>query len=384
MTRRTSKLFESFFIGGFECSTHRRKVDRKRLDMIAATEHERYVHEDYARLQAHCIRTAREGVRWHLVEKSPGVYDFTSLLPIIRAARETHTQVIWDLFHYGYPDDIDIFAPHFITRFVRLAREFARLLKDETDTAPFVAPVNEISFYSWAAAQVGFFHPFARARGDELKAQLVRAAIAATEELWAVNAQTRIAQIDPAINVIARNPRDARQRRTAENYRLAQFAAWDTLGGRIRPEIGGAEKYLDIIGVNFYSYNQWQHGGATIDRSDVRYRPFREMLAEIHKRYHRPIFIAETGIEDSARPAWLAYIGEEARAAISAGVDLQGICLYPILNHPGWDDERHCHNGLWDYADERGERAIYQPLADELSRQQALFPQMNVQETEGS
>lgn len=341
--------------------------------MVAATGHERFAREDYARLQAQGIRVAREGVRWHLVESSPGSYDFTSLLPIIRAARETGTQVIWDLFHYGYPDDLDIFTPQFVTRFARLAREFVRLLKNETDAVPFVAPVNEISFFSWAAAEVGFFHPFAHARGDELKVQLVRAAMAATEELWTVNSQTRIAQIDPAINVVARNPRNARRRREAENYRLAQFAAWDKLGGRAWPGLGGAEKYLDIIGVNFYPYNQWEQGGPMIDRSDARYRPFREMLAEVHERYRRPIFVAETGIEDEARPAWLAYVGEEVRAAISAGVDVQGICLYPILNHPGWDDERHCHNGLWDYADERGARAIYQPLADELDRQQALF-----------
>ena len=35
MTFRPS-LFRSFFLGGFECSTHRRK-DGRRLDLIAAT-----------------------------------------------------------------------------------------------------------------------------------------------------------------------------------------------------------------------------------------------------------------------------------------------------------------------------------------------------------
>jgi hypothetical protein len=58
---------------------------------------------------------------------------------------------------------------------------------------------------------------------------------------------------------------------------------------------------------------------------------------------------------------------------MQAGVPLEGICLYPIVNHPGWDDERHCPNGLWGYADDSGERPIFQPLADEIERQQRSF-----------
>jgi hypothetical protein len=97
------------------------------------------------------------------------------------------------------------------------------------------------------------------------------------------------------------------------------------------------------------------------------------MLQEVYERYRRPLFIAETGIEDEARPAWLRYIGYEVRRALREGVPVHGICLYPIVNHPGWDDDRHCYNGLWDYTDERGEREIYEPLARELAEQQHLM-----------
>jgi hypothetical protein len=69
----------------------------------------------------------------------------------------------------------------------------------------------------------------------------------------------------------------------------------------------------------------------------------------------------------------LRYICREVQAAIQQGVPVQGICLYPILNHPGWDDDRHCHNGLWDYADPSGHRDAYAPLAEELKQQQVLF-----------
>ncbi len=85
------------------------------------------------------------------------------------------------------------------------------------------------------------------------------------------------------------------------------------------------------------------------------------------------MFIAETGAEDNARGPWLKYATDETCAALAAGVPVDGMCLYPILNHPGWNDGRHCHNGLWDYADKNGDRKIYEPLAAQLRRSQKLL-----------
>jgi len=366
------KLFETFFLGGFECSTHCLE-NGKRLDEIAFTQHDRFVKEDYQRLESVGIRSAREGIRWHLIEKSPGQYDFSSVLGMIRAARNDGIQVIWDLCHYGWPDWLDIFEPRFITAFAQFAREFARLLKSETAGVQFIAPINEISFFSWGGGESAWLNPYQRSRGDELKEQLVIAAIAATEALWDVDKRTRICQIDPVINVMPADPQNAQQCRDAEAYRLSQFEAWDMLAGRVKPHLGGHEKYLDIIGVNYYVHNQWILNGTFIEPGNPRYRPFREILTEPYKRYGRPTFVAETGIEDQARPSWFAYICNEVRAAMQSGTQVEGICIYPILNHPGWVDDRHCHNGLWDYADEKGEREIYQPLATELKRQQQSF-----------
>ena len=50
--------------------------------------------------------------------------------------------------------------------------------------------------------------------------------------------------------------------------------------------------------------------------------------------------IAGTGIENEARPEWFRYIREQVQLAEASGVPIEGICLYPILNHPGWDDDR--------------------------------------------
>jgi beta-glucosidase/6-phospho-beta-glucosidase/beta-galactosidase len=367
-------LFQSFFMGGFECASHR-LLSGQRLDMLSATAHDLHTAADYRRLQQQGIRTARDGIRWHLIEPAPYRYDFSSVLPMLRAARETGTQVIWDLCHYGWPDDLDIFSTEFIRRFARMARAFMRVLDGESDTTPFVAPVNEISFFAWAGGEAAYLNPFQTERPHELKAQLVRAAIEAIEAVREVNAGTRIVHTDPLINIVPdlARPEEAE---AAEYQRLLMYQAWDMLAGCRRPELGGHEKYLDIIGVNYYPFNQWVYAGTKtyhphrwLDVSDPQYRPFSALVSEVYERYKRPIFIAETGTEFHWRTTWLRYMGQEVCDALRLGVALEGMCLYPILNYPGWGDGRRCENGLWDYADEHGGREIYAPMAEELQRQ---------------
>jgi len=341
--------------------------------MVAATGHDRYAAADYARLKARGILTVREGLRWHLIEATPGRYDFSSVLPVLRAASDAGVQVIWDLFHYGVPDDLDIFGPYFVSRFARMAHAFAGLLAGETDETPWVAPVNEISFISWAGGEVGQLDPYVQSLGLELKTQLVRASIEATEAVWAVIPSARVVQIDPVFHAVA-HPDRPHEASAAEAYSLAKYQAWDMLCGRLNPELGGDPKYLDVIGVNYYPWNQWYYtgpitDGPTIGRENPLYRPFRSILGEVYARYGRPLFVAETSTEGGARAEWLRYVGHETRAAMLRGVPVEGVCLYPVVNFPGWENDRDCQNGLWGHPDGNGERAVYEPLARELARQ---------------
>jgi hypothetical protein len=371
---RASPVFASFFMGGFECSTHWSRHGY-RHDLIVSTRHDELALADYRRMRGIGMRTARDGFRWHAIEPEPGRYDFSSARAMIRASREADVQVVWDLLHFGWPEHVDVFAPAFPDRFEAYAAAAARTLREEGVTAPMVAPVNEISFLSFAGGEAGFFNPFAHGRGNDLKAQLVRCAIRGSRAVRAVSPGARLVHTDPIIHVRARpdRPEDAE---AAEAHRRAQFESWDMIAGRARPELGGSPDLLDVLGVNYYVHNQWYvpggHGSMILP-SSREYRPVWEILVEVHERYRRPLFIAETGIEEAVRPTWLAYISHEGREAMRRGVDLHGICLYPIVNHPGWDDDRHCQNGLWDYADDRGERAIYEPLAREIERQKGLM-----------
>jgi hypothetical protein len=359
------RLFRSFFLGGFECSTHRHRSGR-RLDLIRATGHDTWAARDYLALQAHGIQTCRDGLRWHLIEAHPGRYDFSSAVPMLRAARDTGMQVIWDLWHYGWPGHYDIFSPAFVDGFAAYAA--AAVAEIAEYGVPWVSPINEVSFFAWAGGEGGVFEPYATGRGDEIKRQLVRATLAGVEAMRAVQRGTRVFQIDPMINVVPASDRAA-DHESAGRYRLSQFDAWDMILGRLAPELGGHEDVIDVVGVNYYIHNQFVWEDGLIVPSDARYRHVSAMLREVYERYRRPIFVAETGIEDESRPAWLRYVSREVFEAIEDGVPVEGVCLYPIANHPGWEDDRHCHNGLLDYPDADGRREVYAPLAEELARQ---------------
>jgi hypothetical protein len=192
-----------------------------------------------------------------------------------------------------------------------------------------------------------------------------------------VRPDTRIVHCDPLVHIVPR-PDRPEEAHHATGYRNAQFEAWDMLSGRLHPELGGRPAYLDIVGVNYYPYNQWEYNGRTLPVTDARYMPLWQLLEEIYVRYGRPILLAETSVENERRAPWLAYIMQEVSAAMERDVPVCGVCWYPILNHPGWVDDRHCHNGLWDYVDaDLRDRPIYPPLAHEWARQQHIACQIS-------
>ena len=202
-------------------------------------------------------------------------------------------------------------------------------------------------------------------------------AIAGMRAMREVDPDCRFIWAEPLINVLPKTPADAE---AAEAKRLSQYHAYDMLSGRSAPELGGSAEWLDAVGVNFYSDNQWYLDGGAIPLGHTDYRPLADMLAETYRRYGRPILITETGAEGSARPAWLHYVCDEVHEAIRQGVAVAGVCIYPIASFPGWDDERHRQFGLFSVPRPDGTRGAYAPLAEELTRQQDLLERVRVLE----
>lgn len=336
-----------------------------------------YCAQDYRLLSQAGVFTVRDGLRWHLIENTPGVYDWSSFLPMLEAAHLAGTQVIWDLCHWGVPDHLDVFSAEFIDRFAAFAGAAASLirafnLQHAIALPPVYSPINEISFWSWVGGDVEHFHPYGQNRGTELKRQLVQASIAAMRAVLAADPAARFVQPEPIIHISAA-PAHQEDTKTASMHTEAQFEAWDMLAGLRSPELGGTPELLDVVGVNYYWNNQWVHGGERTPPGHFLHRPLHELLLFINERYHRPILITETGAESNASCGWLGYIAAEVRQAQRSGADVIGICLYPIMDYPGWDDDRHCLCGLIGVDDAWSGRYVRPDLCGEMRAQAALF-----------
>jgi UDP-galactopyranose mutase len=371
-----SALFRSFWIGGFESASHINQSG-VRIDMVSATQHDELVEQDYGLLAEWGIQTVREGARWHLIETANG-FDFSSLTATLDAARRHRIQVIWNLCHYGWPDDLDILAPGFVDRFARFCGQTARFIADHSDGIQYYTPVNEISFLAWAAGEKAYIHPHREDAGTALKHQLIRATIAGIEAIWAVDRTARIMHTEPIIHVLTPRGRPDLARAAADQ-RAAQFEAWDMLAGAMEPQLGGHPRYLDIVGVNYYHANQWEHPDRRLRWEDLprdpRWLPFSSLLAEVYYRYWRPVVVSETSHFGVGRGRWIREVADEVGRARDAGVGVEGLCIYPIVDRPDWEDPNHWHNsGLWDLRRTSSgtlERVLSRDYADELRQAQA-------------
>ncbi len=359
-------------MGGFESATHRRR-DRRRVDVLAATHHDLRAEQDYRLLQRAGIFTVRDGLRWHLIEAKPGRYDWSSFEPALLASVRTGTQVIWDLCHWGVPSGLDIFSDEFVSRFAAFAGAAAAFIGSRSSSVPVFCPINEISFWSWVGGDVGAFAPHLRGRGPELKRQLVRASAAAIRAVREVEPRARFVQAEPIIQISAA-PRRPSDIPAAARHTASQYEAWDMLRGDADPELGGAPDLLDMVGVNYYWNNQWIHNGERTPPGHPLHRPLHRMLLEVWERYRRPLLITETGAEAAAEAGWLGYVAAEVRMAQRRGAQIVGICLYPVMDYPGWDNGRHCHCGLIALSEDWRTPSLREDLVAELELERSAQP----------
>lgn len=364
--------FPSFWLAGFDCASQV-QAGRGRLDLTAELQHDRYCDDDYGMLAPFGFRTVRDGVRWHLIERRPGRYDFSTVEPLRQAARRHGLCVIWDICHFGWPRHVHPLQPDFPDRYARFAAALARYLRGHADGVCCYVPIVEMSFLASAAGEWGIFSPFARGQHYAVKCILARAAIAGMEAIWEVDPRARILHSEPLVHFVAPAGRpDLAQAARARNE--GQFESLDMLAGYREPQLGGHPRYLDLLGFNYYPYSEQDVQPSSLLRSDPRWLDLSELLAQAYARYHRPLLIAETSGIGGGRGPWLEYVADEAARALQRSLPLQGICLYPITNAPNWDTDECQAYGLWDLVrrpDGRLVRVLNEPAAQALRAAQA-------------
>ena len=369
-------MFQSFFLAGFEGSTGYNRRGHW-FDQVVATGHDKSVDQDYRDIAALGLMAARETIRWPLVDAGRGRYDFSTVTPFLEASRRHRVEVIWDLFHYGFPRGLDLFSAEFPKRFADYCHAIARYIGARTDGACWFTPVNEPSYLSYAAGEKGLFAPYRSGCGWELKVHLVRAAIAGIDAIRAAHPRARIVNVDPLCHVAAPAHRpDLADSARDFNERLV-FQSWDMLAGRLLPELGGNRSRLDVVGVNYYWTNQWELGLEPIGGivppladDDPRRLPLRDLVRSVSERYGGDVLISETSHVGERRGPWLREVVEESVALLEDGVSLRGVCLYPILGMPEWHEpEVWTPMGLWDpvcHREPHQGRLVCEPMLEAL------------------
>jgi UDP-galactopyranose mutase len=345
-TRRgADALFRSFWLASFDAVDHLPGI-RLPGDGFDLGEYAARVDADYATVAEAGITCVRESIGWRRAARD-GSLDFASVLLRAERARRAGLQIVWTLCHDGWPDDIDVCSDAFVDRFRAFAGAAARVLAPFAGPEPpLYTPINEISFLAWALAEtalVGRQRSDLRNRSYELKRQLVRAALAASDAIREVDSRARFLHTEPATSVVASDEGPTRH--------AVLFRGFDMLTGRLEPALGGAPGEVDVIGIQCHSDGHaWR--GTPDGASRTPAAPpmaLSRLLEDVYARYRRPIVVAESNPVPASRAGWLREIGDEIGKALERGVPIVATCVSRVVERPGWEDPRYWRGRrLWD------------------------------------
>jgi len=374
--------FSSFWMAGYEC-TDKLNAFRHRVDFLNETGHFQLIDHDYKLLRPFNIKTVREGIRWSKVETRPYHYDWSTVKVMLERGKANGIQQLWDICHFGFPDDLTPLHPLFARRFAAVCRAFVKFYRsfDPYGTL-IVTPINEVSFLSWLGGDVCGTSPYCTGYGWQVKYALMRAYIEGVAAMREEDPSIKILTTEPLVNAVPELDAPPERMEQALMWHNFQYQAVDMLSGYMSPELGGKPEYVDIIGLNFYYNNQWE-----IDvwkpliwkavPPDPRWVPLRDLYMEVYEHYQKPLALTETSHPKEDRPQWMNMIAEETTAVIEQGVPFYGICIYPIIDRPDWDDLTSWHNsGLWDALLRENEppgRVLCEPYAEALLESQVLI-----------
>ncbi|MFN7116045.1 MAG: family 1 glycosylhydrolase, partial [Saprospiraceae bacterium] len=234
--------FRSFLMGGFE-SCYTLNEQGKRLDLLCDTLHDVKCREDYHLLKEIGVYTVRESFAWHQIDKGNDVYDFSRFIPMLQTAQKEGIQVIWSLNHFDFPEDLDPFSDAIIERFAKYAVAAVQMIRKYNTGTIYLIPFNEISFVSWIGGYMGYWFPFAKRQGWELKLQIVKATIAAMQAMREVDPEIKFIHTDPIMRRLAPENASPEIMAYVNDFAQVVYQSWDMISGRLMPELGGKPEY---------------------------------------------------------------------------------------------------------------------------------------------
>ena len=354
-------------------------IPHLRIDEYQWTQHDKFWRDDF-KLAAKDLgcRWLRYSLCWHLIEPSPGVYDWSWADERINYARELGINLIIDLVHFGTPTWLpDAFGDvEFPAALERFSREFG---KRYSGVVRSVCPVNEPLITALFSGDVGLWPPHGRglmsymailSRTSQAICRSVRAlreTMSSVEIVLcdALEFASAVENCETCENldlikriqddVVLRNGRrhiviDLITGRIDREHPLKPwlekngFAAAD-LNWFLRNAIE-----IDVLGLDYYCHSEME----LYPCGDHHRQRVPERLAGLHKtvrdywdRYHIPIMITETNAygDDVKRREWLNFTVEDIKRLRAEGVRVIGYTWWPLIDHLDWDGAMLHHIG---------------------------------------
>ena len=300
-----------------------------RQDEVDLIRHDEFLEADYQHMvSAGCIGI-RDAARWYISNPAPGCYDWIWMDRVVAAAEKYNLKLYLDLWHYGYPDWLDILSPEAPLRFA----EFASQIAKRYPSLEYYCVCNEPSLLVEMGGRQGQWGPFLRLDDpSSFRRQISR---------MIIDASKAILEVRPEAVLILPEPWHATDRILEEE----QAAVLDTVMGLRDPELGGCDDLVSIIGLNHYR--------------DSTLPPFHRLLINAQKRWpHKQLWITETSGPPTGwqQAEWFWWMLAEARLASMSGIDIPVFTWAPAISMFDWvEEEKQLHNGIWIIGEE-GER----------------------------
>jgi hypothetical protein len=278
-------------------------VHRGQHDLLLTTQHtpDRLAVEHYRIVRNHGMKTVRDGL-------VPGHNAVDRLV----AAQQAGVEVIWDLSHYHRnPDPVHC---------ARAAAEAALVVNGHQKL--WLCPVNEPSLYPMIASMP---------RDEAVDMAILMAKVARNHH--------------PNVGILTNDP--------ITGVGEAQFRSTDAIVSAIP---------VDVIGINYYPHTA---------RTSLA-----KVLITTWRRYRKPIMVSETSWHDGhkvhhrrypgmGKGGWLRHVLQQVDIAALHGVNIVGICWYPIVDCPPW--QRPSARERWSHGLIRSDLSVDPDLSAELS-----------------
>lgn len=312
-----------------------------RQDEVRLIRHDEFLETDYQLLvDIGCIGV-RDAARWYVTHPARGQFDWDWLDRVVAAAERYKLKLYLDLWHYGYPDWLDLMSAEAPDQFADFARQIAR----RYPSIHYYCVSNEPSAMVHEAGRRGRWKPFMRRKDPvDLRRQICRMIIQASRAVLEVKPDAELVLPEPwhATDVFSEDE---------------QAAVLDVVLGRRDHELGGADELVTVIGLNHYR--------------DSTLPPLHKLFLNARQRWqHKPLWFTETSGPPKGwqQTEWFWWMLAETRLANIYGANIPVFTWAPALSMYDWVDEtKHLPNGIWKLLPD-GQRVPNGKMLDAIAR----------------